>query len=221
VDGSGNFYIADTENNRIRKVEHAGSTTTLLTANASPTTTQNLVLTATVSPSDATGSVQFLDGTTSLGTVELLTGTARLSGLLLTVGTHSLTAVYNGDASYAESRSPAISQIISPRAASTITLTSDGQPVQSGDQTVSVSILNGPATFTATITPAEATGSVQFFDGPTGLGVQPVSGGTAAFTTSSLTLGNHTITAVYSGDAFFTSGWAPPLTQQVRDTASR
>jgi hypothetical protein len=153
----------------------------------------------------------FFDGATSLGSVALSAGTARLSGLSLTVGTHSLTAVYSGDANYAESTSAAMAQAISPRAASTITLTSDGVPTQSGGQTIYVSILNSPATFTATITPAEATGTVQFFDGTTRIGVQMVSGGTAAFTTSSLTLGNHTITAVYSGDAFITPRWAPSL----------
>jgi hypothetical protein len=65
-----------------------------------------------------------------------------------------------------------------------------------------------------------ASGTVQFFDGATSLAVQPVSGGTAAFTTSTLTLGNHTITAVYSGDALLLPSWAAPLIQQVQEPAS-
>jgi hypothetical protein len=81
----------------------------------------------------------------------------------------------------------------------TITLNSDGQ-------TVYVSILNSPATFTVTVTPAEASGTVQFFNSATGLSRQTLSGGSAAVTTSSLAAGNDMITAVHSGDAFFCPG---------------
>jgi hypothetical protein len=73
--------------------------------------------------------------------------------------------------------------------------------------TVVVSSLNPSAagqsvTFTATVTGTTPTGTVQFKDGAANLG-SPVSlaGGTAAFTTSSLAAGTHSITAVYSGDA--------------------
>ncbi|MFL6448655.1 MAG: Ig-like domain repeat protein [Bryobacteraceae bacterium] len=146
VDGSGNLYIADWGNQRVRKVDHRISTTTLLTSNANPTTTQNLLLTAAISPAHATGSVQFFDGTTTLPSVELSAGTATLSDLLLTAGTHSLIAVYSGDTNYAMSTSPAILQVVS-RTSSTITLTSDGQPTQSDGQIVFVSMLNSPAIF--------------------------------------------------------------------------
>ncbi|MFL6448493.1 MAG: Ig-like domain-containing protein [Bryobacteraceae bacterium] len=166
---------------------------TLLTSNANPTTTENLVLTAAINANDATGTVTFFDGTTMLRSIELSGGTARLS-----------------DPS-------SIVQVVFS-STSTLTLTSDGQPTTSNGQTVYVSMLNSPTTFTAMLTPATASGTVQFFDGPTSLRVQPVSGGTAAFTTSSLTLGNHTISAVYNGDAFFMPSWAAPLTQQVRNT---
>lgn len=72
-------------------------------------------------------------------------------------------------------------------------------------------------TFTATVseTPvqgtADPTGTVQFLDGVTPLtcteggvnGIRPVSGGTAACTTSALSSGPHTINANYSGDGNF------------------
>jgi hypothetical protein len=220
VDGSGSFYIVDSSNQRVRKVDHRISTTTLLTSNAPPITTQNLVLTAAVSPGDATGSVQFFDGATTLGSVPLSAGTATLSDLPLTLGTHSLIAVYSGDTNYAMSTSAPMLQVVSSQATSSITLTSDGQPTQSDGQTVYVSTLNSPATFTAIVAPPAASGAVRFFDGPLSLGVLKLSGGTAVLTTSSLPTGNHTITAVYSGDSFFMPSSAAALTQQVQETVS-
>jgi hypothetical protein len=56
------------------------------------------------------------------------------------------------------------------------------------------------ATVTATVSQAAVTGSVMFRDGNTTLGTVTLSNGIAAFTTSSLTAGTHTISAVYSGD---------------------
>jgi uncharacterized repeat protein (TIGR01451 family) len=69
------------------------------------------------------------------------------------------------------------------------------------------SLLGQSVTFTATVTSAGGTptGTVQFKDGVNNLGI-PVTlngSGQATFTTSSLTAGTHTITAVYSGDAVF------------------
>jgi hypothetical protein len=69
-------------------------------------------------------------------------------------------------------------------------LTSDVNPQLAGS----------PVQFTATVSPNTATGSVEFFDGATSLGTAPVSAGTAVLSTSSLTTGNHSMTAQYSGD---------------------
>jgi uncharacterized repeat protein (TIGR01451 family) len=67
--------------------------------------------------------------------------------------------------------------------------------------------LGQSVTFTATVTSAGGTptGTVQFKDGVNNLGT-PVTlngSGQATFTTSSLTAGTHTISAVYSGDTVF------------------
>ncbi|MEN3358938.1 MAG: hypothetical protein V7637_2920 [Mycobacteriales bacterium] len=67
----------------------------------------------------------------------------------------------------------------------------------------------GSVTFTATVAPATGTGgpggTVQFKDGAANLGATvAVASGTAALTTTALTaLGDHPITAVYSGDSTF------------------
>jgi hypothetical protein len=62
-----------------------------------------------------------------------------------------------------------------------------------------------PLTLTASIDGLNPTGTVEFFDGATSLGTAAVSGGVAQLTTSSLAVGSHTLSAVYSGDATNTS----------------
>ncbi|HEV2380406.1 MAG TPA: FG-GAP-like repeat-containing protein [Terriglobia bacterium] len=77
-------------------------------------------------------------------------------------------------------------------------------------------------TFTATIAPSvilpgqpAPTGTVVFDDGATAMGSGSLASGTATFTTSSLSVGTHEITAVYSGDSHFNPNVAPSITQTV------
>jgi hypothetical protein len=96
------------------------TTTTALTAAPNPSIPgQTVVLTATVVPAGATGTVTFKDGSTTLVGVGLnpapvLSGTATLSSSVLPVGTHSLTAVYSGSGTFGTSTSSAVSQLVSP-----------------------------------------------------------------------------------------------------------
>ena len=75
-------------------------------------------------------------------------------------------------------------------------------------------------TFTATVSPAAATGTVEFFDGATSLGTSSLSGGTASLSTATLTVGSHSITAVYSGDATYATSTSAALTQVVNQAAT-
>src|SRR5207247_2555757 len=80
-------------------------------------------------------------------------------------------------------------------------------------------------TFTATVSGSGApTGTVTFSDGSTSLGqgTLSTSGGTttASFTTSSLAIGNHTITASYGGDSNFPSSVSQAITQPVAKAAT-
>jgi hypothetical protein len=59
-----------------------------------------------------TGTVTFMDGTTSLGTGTLNSGTATFTTTSLSVGSHSITAVYGGDTLNVGSTSLAISETI-------------------------------------------------------------------------------------------------------------
>ena len=72
-------------------------------------------------------------------------------------------------------------------------------------------------TFTATVTGGTPTGQVQLLDGgvPTGTAVT-VSGGTAMLTTAALsTVGTHSITASYAGNAAYTASSSGPLNVTV------
>lgn len=73
-------------------------------------------------------------------------------------------------------------------------------------------------TFTATVTGASPTGTVNFEDGGTtisGCGAQTLSTGSANCMTSGLVVGSHSITAVYSGDAANAGSASPTLIQAV------
>jgi hypothetical protein len=87
-------------------------------------------------------------------------------------------------------------------------LTPGSNPAQSG-QTV---------TFTATVNNggvSTPTGNVTFRDGTSTLAVVPLDAGRAAFTTSALTTGPHTITASYGGDGKSAPSTSAPLVQMV------
>src|SRR5436853_902167 len=59
-----------------------------------------------------TGTVTFQDGTSALGTGTLSGGTATFATSALVGGVHSITAVYGGDASFASSTSPGLTQTV-------------------------------------------------------------------------------------------------------------
>jgi hypothetical protein len=91
----------------------SATATTTTTLAASPIAGfLGLTLTATVSPSGATGTVTFSDGANALATVNLTAGTATLVWPSLGAGAHALTAVYNGDANFAASTSPVLNETV-------------------------------------------------------------------------------------------------------------
>jgi hypothetical protein len=78
-------------------------------------------------------------------------------------------------------------------------------------------------TFTATVSSASGipTGNVTFYDGTTVLGMGSLNtAGQAAFPTSSLSEGTHSITAVYGGDSNFATSTSTALTQTVNPASA-
>ena len=195
------------------------ATTTALTSSKNPSTSgTNVTFTATVKANerdgDADGECHVLghfqryndnawDGNLSGGVATYGTGT-------LATGKHTIKAVYSGDSTYKTSNKT-LTQTVNGLATTT-TLTSSKNPSTSGTN----------VTFTATVKPTSGTGtptgSVTFSDTfnstTTTLGTVNLSGGVAAYSTSTLASGKHTIKAVYSGDSEYKTS-LKTLTQTV------
>jgi hypothetical protein len=191
-------------------VNRAVSTTSIALAGSNPSPYgSSVTLTATVSPSTATGTIQFFNGATSLGSANVSGGQAQFTTTTLPVGTASLSATYSGDTNNAASTSSAI-QLTVNKANTTATLTATPSTSTSGQS----------VTLTTTVTPSSATGSVQFLNGSTVLGTANVSGGQAQFTTTALPAGTNSLTAIYSGDANYSNATSAAVTQTVTKTAT-
>jgi hypothetical protein len=91
----------------------AASTTTSLTSSVNPSLVgQSVTLSATVTGSSPTGSVQFMEGATLLGTGALSGAVATFATSALTMGSHNITAAYGGDSNNGPSTSPILVQQI-------------------------------------------------------------------------------------------------------------
>lgn len=183
------------------------SPTVSITSSLNPSTfTASVTFTATV-PTDATGAIQFLDGTTAISpAVPVANGVAQYTTTTLPVGANPIVASYSGDANNnAESSSP-LDQVVNKAASSTTVISSNPN-----------SVYSVPVTFTATVsTPATATGIVTFYAGTQALGSSPLSGGKSSFT-SVLPAGSYQITASYSGNGNFLGSTSSPITQNVAE----
>ncbi len=180
-----------------------------LTANVSA------VLPALARSSDPmpTGTVEFLEGTTSLGTATLDDGTASLTLSDLAPGTHRITAQYSGADGFeaSESEDPFTVTITAHPSAisSRTTVSASPERVEAGSEVALVADVSplpveSPAPASARAADASApTGSVEFFADGASVGTATLSDGTATLKTSSLAVGAHRITAAYRGDDVF------------------
>lgn len=157
-----------------------------------------------------TGTVTFKDGTNILAVIPVDgTGSAPFSTASLSVGTHLLVASYSGDTNYQPIDSSVFSQTVQV-ANTTVTLTSTANPATAGSALTLSSVVTG--------TGGTVTGSVTFEDGTTPLGTSAVNNatGVATFTTTALSPGEHTITAVFGGDSNNNPNSSAILRQQVQ-----
>jgi len=212
--GDGNF--TGSTSSSVTQTVNQASTTTTVASNLNPATFgQAVVLTATVQPSaggTTTGTVTFLDGTTSLGAVTVSSNTAQLLLSSLSVGSHSITAKYSGDGNFTASTSAAVTQTVN-QASTTTAVASNLNPATFGQAVVLTATVQSSGGGTAT-------GTVTFLDGSTSLGTAAVSSNAAQLSLSSLSVGSHSITAKYSGDGNFTASTSTSVTQTVNQATT-
>ena len=154
----------------------------------------------------------FVDGTTTLGTVALNgSSQALFATSALSVGSHSITAMYVGNANYAGSTSPVLTQVVnaSTGIGTTTSLASSANPSSDAQSVV----------FTASVVGAGGnvpapTGIVTFVNGTTTLGIScaECDGASISSTAGSLTPGAYSITAIYGGDGTYAASASTALT---------
>jgi hypothetical protein len=195
------------------------STTTTLASSLNPAALgASITLTASVTGNAPTGTVNFIDGASSIGgcSARTLSGTgntrtATCTTSSLSGGTHTIVASYSGNATNASSTSTALAQVVNAPATTT-TISSSANP----------SVVGNSVTFTATVVGTSPTGTVDFRDVGTsisGCSARNLSGSgntrTATCTASMLAIGTHSIVASYSGNATNAPSSSSTLAQLV------
>ena len=203
--------IGSTDNTMTVLLGSATSTTITVSSSRNPVSYgQSVAFTAAVAPSAATGTVQFAVDAISLGSPVTVTSGIAVSGLtspVLSAGNHTVTASFMGTGGFTRSSASLQGGLVVNAISTSITVSSSPSPSTFGQ----------PLTFTGVITPSAATGMVQFVVDGANLGSPvPVSGGTASSSAiSTLAVGSHLLSAVYSGDSGNTPSTSNTITISV------
>jgi hypothetical protein len=217
---SGDANFGSTTSTAIAQEVNGQTATATVSSSLNPSLFgQSVTFAATVNGTGGTptGMVTFLDGNISndgntlLGTASLGGNNASFSTSSLPVGIHAITIQYGGDPNFNSAMSTAVTQVVNP-IPTTTTVASSVNPSANGQS----------VTFTATVTSSGGTptGIVTFLDGANTLGPGTLSAGVATFATPSLTVGSHSITASYGGNAAFAISASAAITQVVNRISS-
>lgn len=140
------------------------STSTVVTSSLNPSLVgQSVTFTATITPSSITGNVTFKDGSNILAngsSVAISAGKATYTTTALAAGTHPITAIYNGDPTYAASTSPQLNQVVNgtSSASASNSNSSDASSGNSATSASSTTSLSG-STPSGTSTPSSSASS--------------------------------------------------------------
>ncbi|MDP9403998.1 MAG: Ig-like domain repeat protein [Actinomycetota bacterium] len=207
--GNGNDVV-------LTRVDMAATSTSLSSSRGRSIYGQPVTFVATITSTaaDPTGTVTFAEGSALIGTARLdADGVARFTTSTLHAGAHTLIAEYGGNPVHAPSTSASFTQMVDKDTSTVSVTTSPENPV-----------LGEPVSFSAVVTTANggaATGTVTFTDGSTPLGTADIgSDNTATFTTSALSVGEHAVTASYSGDDNVTASTSEAVSRSVGKAAA-
>jgi len=178
------------------------TSTTSMTSSLNPVQAgRDVTYTVTITTEDGSQASGLIFITDNVSNTQPCSGLAVNNQLICTTGyrtkyagEHFLTAIYEGDGSHWGSISPVFSEYVQVH--STTRVTTSGSPSHAGQA----------VTFTATVKSRKdriPNETVSFYDKKTLLGTAQLSNGSASITTSSLSVGKHTIKAVYPGDNQF------------------
>ena len=156
--------------------------------------------------------MSFYNGSTLLGTAGLdVTGAASFTTSVLPVGGESITVVYDGDGSFKPSTSSVFIEGVS-RALTAATFSGPGVVPVSYGQIVTAS------TTVSAVAPGAGTpsGMVELLDGSTVVATMALDPtGAANFHVSNLSVGSHTLSIAYLGDAGFDPAASSTITETV------
>jgi hypothetical protein len=190
-----------------------GSTTRLSVTPDTTSLGEPALLTATVEPSDAAGTIDFTEGGALVGSEPLVDGVAELSVTLLTGGVHSFLARYSGSSRYRPSSSNLALHVVK-RLATTCEVQSTMNPAFETD-----SIRFRAVTGLARSPAHPPAGTVRFLvDGvPLGPADTTAAGAVLSPALASLDRGLHRVAAVFEPfqSEFYDSSESPPLVQEV------
>ncbi len=195
----------------VAEVVAQAATTVLLSSSLNPAGMgAQVVLTAAVAGNGGTpgGTVTFMDGGAALGAATLdAKGIAVWSTSALAIGSHVVSASYVGDVYDSASTSAPLTEQVQT-ATIGIVLSTSKAPALYADTVTLTAAVSGSG--------AVPVGSVDFFDGGARIGGGVLDAkGNAAFTTAALTIGDHALTARYSGDANHAQVTSAPVDEQV------
>jgi uncharacterized repeat protein (TIGR03803 family) len=203
---SGDFGASKGAMNQV--VNQAG-TTLALSSNQNPSGLgQPVTFTAAITPQysgQASGTVTFYNGATTLGAATVSSNSASLTTAALAFGTNSITAIYSGDSNFTGSTSKALLQVVENPSATTVA--SSPNP----------STIGNPVTFTVAVTSAAGTpaGTVEILNGANYLTTLTLNSGSAQYTTTQMPYGTDIVTAVYSGGGNIAGSTSAPVNQVV------
>ncbi|UMG92750.1 Ig-like domain repeat protein [Nocardioides sp. TF02-7] len=151
-------------------------------------------LRAQLDPAEATGSVEFAVGGETVGTASLDQGVATLDTTdLPDPGAYLVEAAYAGDERHAASRGSAVLLVMGEEAEPPV-------GTELALRLVEEPTPGHPVVLEAEVTPGDAAGTVEFFDGDRSLGSTTVVDGRAQLTVAELTVGAHAVTAQLTPD---------------------
>jgi len=220
------YYTGDTDDATSNSTPPVAQTITQIPTSTSLAATQNpisagailtlnsaVIATASATGAGAiTGQVQFSEGAVIYGSVTINgAGDASFQISTLTAGIHNITATYLGNTNYATSTSTVLVETVN----STVTTTTLSSPA-------ATTLAGEPATFNASVTSTTATptGTVNFYDSGVPIGSGTLTAGVATLPTSALTVGVHTITATYVGNASYSTSDSNSLQHTVNLAAT-